>query len=91
MLFRCFSAEDLDLLYLSPYVKTTWNGDKELMLSQMMFHLSLSLHSTHDVLEDFLSLLTKGAKREEMLRWGELHFSEFSKWLSTAMLAGIVE
>ena len=91
MKFRCFSPENMSLLYLSPYAKIQWNGEDELEFSQLMFRRFLRLKGAHRDLEALLKLLTGGVDQQELLDMGEAKFTGFQRWLSKAMFAGIIE
>ena len=91
MNFRCFSQENISLLYLSPYTRTRWNGEDELEFTQLMFRRFIRLKGAHADLEAFLRLLNSGADQQELLAMGKDRFTDFQDWLSRAMFAGIIE
>lgn len=90
MRFICYSASNLPLLYLSPYVKVTLNGG-EASFYQLMFRMAIKLEGKPDVLSECLRLLRSGIASDELIKWGKERFSEFPKWIERALRAGIIE
>ena len=74
-----------------PYARIRWDGDEEVRFTQLMFRRSSSLRGPHAALEDLLRCLENGVGQQELLLRCSPHFPDFSRWLSGAMLAGIVE
>lgn len=91
MNFRCFSQENISLLYLSPYTTVKWNGEGELDFTQLMFRRFVRLKGAHGDLVELLKLLTGGVGQPELLAMGNVKFTDFQQWLSKAMFAGIIE
>lgn len=90
MKFICFTAQNLSLLFLSPYVKVSLDGGKA-VFSQLMFRTAIQLEGKTDDLAECIRLLRAGVQHGELLQWGEGRFAGFPKWLERALRAGIVE
>lgn len=86
----CYTPRNCPLLYLSPYVKVSLDGDKA-VFSQLMFRTAVRLGGNNADLSECLRLLRGGVRQADFVQWGESRFEGFAAWLGRAMRAGIIE
>lgn len=90
MSFICYTAQNLPLLYLSPYATVSLENGKA-VFSQLMFRRAMQLEGKPADLSECLEFLRSGIQYGDLARWGEKRFGGFHDWIERALRAGIIE